>query len=71
MLSIAQQVGKNITGVIVDRDWLPIIGANIVEKGTTNGTVTDMDGKFSINVSSVNAILVVSYIGLCGISNLQ
>ena len=42
---------------------MPIIGANIVEKGTTNGTVTDMDGKFSINVSSDNAILVVSYIG--------
>ena len=63
VLSIAQQVGKNITGVIVDETGLPIIGANIVEKGTTNGTVTDMDGKFSINVSSDNAILVVSYIG--------
>ena len=62
-LSVARQTGKNITGVIVDETGLPIIGANVVEKGTTNGTVTDMDGKFSINASSDNAILVVSYIG--------
>ena len=40
----------------------PIAGANVVEKGTTNGTITDMDGNFSLEVSP-NSILVVSYIG--------
>ena len=63
MTPIVQQSGKTITGTIVDESGLPIIGANVVEKGTTNGTVTDMDGKFSLNVSSENAVVVVSYIG--------
>ena len=40
----------------------PIAGANVVEKGTTNGTITDMDGNFSLEVSP-NSILVVSDIG--------
>ena len=53
---------KTISGVVTSAGE-PLIGASIAEKGTTNGTVTDMDGKFSINVSSDNAILVVSYIG--------
>lgn len=63
MTPIVQQSGKTITGTIVDESGLPIVGANVVEKGTTNGTVTDMDGKFSLNVSSENAVVVVSYIG--------
>lgn len=61
--TVAQQVGKTITGVIVDETGLPIIGANVVEKGTTNGTVTDIDGKFTLQLSSDNATLVISYIG--------
>ena len=40
----------------------PVIGANVVEKGTTNGTITDIDGKFSLSVSE-NSTLLVSYIG--------
>ena len=40
----------------------PVIGANIVEKGTTNGTITDIDGRFSIEVSP-GATLIISYIG--------
>ena len=40
----------------------PIIGANVVVKGTTNGTITDIDGNFSLEVPD-NAILVVSFIG--------
>lgn len=63
ILSVSQQVGKTVAGMIVDETGLPIIGANVVEKGTTNGTVTDIDGKFSINVSSEDAILIISYIG--------
>ncbi len=57
-----QQSGKVVTGTIVDPSGMPVIGANVMEKGTTNGTITDMDGKFSLNVEK-GATLVVSYIG--------
>ena len=53
---------KKITGTVTDPDGLPIIGANIVEKGTTNGIITDMDGRFQLETAG-NAILQVSYIG--------
>ncbi len=53
---------KNITGTITDEQGEPVIGANVVEKGTTNGMITDIDGKFSLSVSD-NAVLLVSYIG--------
>ena len=61
-LEINQQKYKTITGVIFDSNKEPVIGANIIEKGTSNGTVTDYDGKFTLNVSN-NAVLKVSYIG--------
>ena len=54
----------SIEGTIIDAENYPIIGATIVEKGTTNGTITDFDGKFTINVSSESAILVFSSLGL-------
>ncbi len=57
-----QQNRKNVTGTITDQQGDPIIGGNIVEKGTTNGTVTDIDGKFTLNVEN-NAVLLISYIG--------
>lgn len=59
-----QQVGDNrtIKGTILDATGMPVIGANVVVKGTTNGTITDMDGKFSLEVDK-DATLVVSYIG--------
>lgn len=59
-LSTAQK--KNITGTIVDPSGMPVIGANVMVKGTTNGTITDMDGKFSLEVPE-GAILQISYIG--------
>lgn len=59
--SISSKV-KKITGVVKDHLGEPIIGANVVEKGTTNGTVTDIDGKFSLEVPD-NATLQLSYIG--------
>ena len=46
-----QQNQKAITGIIKDVNGEPIIGANVVEKGTTNGTVTDIEGRFSLNVA--------------------
>ena len=57
-----QQQKKNITGIIVDAAGVPVIGANIIEVGTTNGTVTDADGKFSLMVDN-NARIRVTYIG--------
>lgn len=57
-----QQNSKRITGKVTDSKGEPIIGANIVEKGTTNGTITDIDGKYTLNVSS-SPIIQVSYIG--------
>lgn len=56
------QQGRRITGVVKDLLGEPIIGANVVEKGTTNGTVTDLDGRFSLDVLGHN-ILEISYIG--------
>ncbi|MBR5170290.1 MAG: TonB-dependent receptor [Muribaculaceae bacterium] len=51
-----------ITGTVVDETGETVIGASVVEKGTSNGTVTDFDGVFTLNVHP-GAILVVSYIG--------
>ena len=56
------QQGRRVSGVVVDGTGIPVIGANVVEKGTTNGTITDMDGKFSLEVPD-NATLLISYIG--------
>ena len=56
------QAKNKITGVVRDEKGEPIIGANVVEKGTTNGTITDMDGNFTLEVSP-KSILLVSYIG--------
>ena len=58
----ANQQTKAISGVIVDTDGEPVIGANVVEKGTTNGTISDTSGKFNISVAP-GATLMISYIG--------
>ena len=60
--SVTQQ-GVTVKGVVKDAKGEPIIGATVTEKGTKNATVTDFDGNYSLNVSSRNAVLVVSYIG--------
>lgn len=53
---------KQVSGVVVDTNGDPVIGANIVEKGTTNGTISDVEGRFFLNLSS-DATLVITYIG--------
>ena len=55
--------GKKITGVVVDGTGEPVIGANVVIKGTTNGTITDFDGNYTIEGVPSGATLQVSYIG--------
>ncbi|MEG0252828.1 MAG: carboxypeptidase-like regulatory domain-containing protein, partial [Muribaculaceae bacterium] len=57
--ALAQKIA--VQGTVVD-DGEPLIGANVVPKGTTIGTATDLDGKFSIEVAP-DATLVVSYVG--------
>ena len=58
---VAQQQGT-VKGKVVDVNGEPIIGANIVEKGTTNGIITDIDGNFTLSVAR-GAVLEISYIG--------
>ena len=55
---------QNITvkGTVKDNIGEPVIGASVVQKGTSNGIVTDIDGNFTLNVPS-NSIIVVSFIG--------
>ncbi|SDM48992.1 TonB-dependent receptor [Kriegella aquimaris] len=54
---------SSVNGVVTDSDGVPLPGANIIEKGTTNGVTADFDGNFFISVKDENAVLVVSYIG--------
>lgn len=61
--SVEQQpVSREVHGVVTDQYGEPIIGANIIESGTSNGTVTDIEGRFALVVAS-EAVLQVSYIG--------
>ena len=53
-----------VKGKVLDELGEPIIGANIVEKGTTNGTITDIDGNYNLSVNDLkNGILQVSFVG--------
>lgn len=57
-----QNVSRSVSGTVFDERKDPVIGANIIEKGTTNGVVTDIDGKFSLSVLP-GATLEIRYIG--------
>ena len=52
-----------VKGQVMDPTGVPVIGASVLEKGTSNGVITDIDGNFSLKVSSPNAVVVLSYIG--------
>lgn len=63
-----EQVVKQISthtasGIITDELGEPVIGASVIEKGTTNGTITDLDGKFTLTLGSEKSQIEVSYIG--------
>lgn len=61
--SITEQLQTiNVTGLVVDAAGEPVIGASVVEKGTTNGNITNVDGKFTLTVKT-GAILQISYVG--------
>ncbi len=53
----------NVTGIVKDSQGNPLPGVNVIEKGTTNGTVSNLDGKYTIEVSSLNATLSFSFVG--------
>lgn len=59
--SFAQTV--EVTGLVNDESGLTLPGVSVLEKGTTNGTVTDLDGKFKLKVSTTEAIITFSYVG--------
>ena len=62
--SVQQKKGRTITGTITDAaDGTPIIGANVMVKGTKNGVITDLDGHYSVQVEGNKAVLVITYIG--------
>ena len=61
VLAFAQ--GKQITGVIKDGTGEPMIGVNVLVKGTTNGTITDFDGKFAISDVKNSDVLTITYVG--------
>ncbi|WP_303397501.1 SusC/RagA family TonB-linked outer membrane protein [Zobellia uliginosa] len=63
LVNITKVQETTISGTITDSNGSPLPGASIVEKGTTNGTESDFDGNFSIELSGQDSILVISYIG--------
>ncbi|MGE5945057.1 MAG: SusC/RagA family TonB-linked outer membrane protein, partial [Flavobacteriales bacterium] len=54
---------KTVSGTVTDEAGVPMLGVNVIVKGTTTGTNTDFDGKYSLSVSGNSAILVFSYLG--------
>ena len=60
-LNDVQQI--TLQGKVLDENSVPLPGANIIEKGTSNGVVTDLDGNFSISVSNNLTVIVISYVG--------
>jgi TonB-linked SusC/RagA family outer membrane protein len=60
--TVSVEQRKTVTGTVTNEDGEPVIGANVVEKGTTNGITTDADGNFRLDVGK-DAVLLISYIG--------
>ena len=58
-----QTVAQEVTGTITDDTGAPLPGVNVVEKGTTNGTLTDANGKFKLTVKGATSVLSISFIG--------
>ena len=63
LYSGSRQPGKEITGQILSEEGLPLPGVNVVEKSTTNGTVTDINGNYSILLITDDATLIYSFVG--------
>ena len=68
LLGVASRASaqSQVTGKVSDTDGLPLIGATVVVSGTTNGVLTDQNGKYVINVPSKESILEIEYLGYAG-----
>lgn len=54
---------RTVTGIVKDSDGLPLFSANVIEKGTINGTTTDFDGAFELTLTTDNPVLTISFTG--------
>lgn len=63
LIAAATFQGVQVSGVVRDDTGAPVPGVNVIEKGTTNGTATDVDGRYSLQVAGEDAVLVFSFIG--------
>ena len=63
-LSAAMAQNTKVTGHVVDENGDPVIGATVLVKGTTIGTVTDFDGNFTLDVPDEHKHLEISYVGM-------
>ena len=63
-ISLGLFAEKQVSGVVVDAKGEPVIGASIQAKGTTQGTISDYDGKFEMEVPESVKTLVVSFVGM-------
>src|SRR5690554_25067 len=59
--SFAQQ--RAVSGQVLDEEGMPIPGVSVYEKDTSNGTTTDFEGEYTINVAGADAVIVFSYVG--------
>lgn len=65
LVSVAMMAQHKVTGVVLDNEGEPAVGASIVEKGNArNGVIADIEGNFALTVSKSSATLVVSYVAL-------
>ncbi|MBR4521497.1 MAG: TonB-dependent receptor plug domain-containing protein, partial [Paludibacteraceae bacterium] len=64
LLALPAMAAVTVTGTVFDANNEPVIGASVLEQGTNNGTVTDLDGQFALDVPNANVTLVVSYVGM-------
>ena len=63
-ISLGLYAQKQVSGVVVDAKGDPIIGASIQAQGTTQGTISDYDGKFEMSVPESVKTLIVSFVGM-------
>lgn len=56
-------IQQSLTGVVLDDAGMPLPGASVAQKNTTNGASTDLDGNFSISITELPAVIIISYIG--------
>ena len=64
LISSAMYAQKRVTGVVLDDQQYPIPGATIMERGTSNGVITDVNGNYSIEVAGNESVLIFSFVGM-------